>query len=84
MNEHLTAQLIVEQTPVLITIYDPGSEHEYNAATNSYGRKIGELRIVDGQMHFEGDADASARQFFDGFLKPLVDAYLKTRMGSQS
>lgn len=35
----------------------------------------------DGPLRFGGDAEESARVFFEHFLKQLVDAYLEERHG---
>lgn len=39
----------------------------FSVSFNDKGTVIGTLTIVDGKMHFEGDADASAKFFFDQF-----------------
>ena len=40
------------------------------------GKVIGELKIRNGKLHFEGKAEKSAKLLFDA-LKGLVDDYIK-------
>ncbi len=40
------------------------------------GKVIGELKIRNGKLHFEGKAEESAKLLFDA-LKGLVDDYIK-------
>ena len=37
------------------------------------GEEVGKLRFVDGVLTFEGDADESAKIFFDGVIKQYYD-----------
>lgn len=41
--------------------------------------EVGHLDISGDQLTFSGNADESARLFFDYVLKPLVDAYIQAR-----
>jgi len=48
------------------------------------GRLLGRLRWPDGALQFEGNADESARVFFESVLKPLVDGYIATKSKAAS
>jgi len=41
--------------------------------------EIGRLSWDTGELVFVGEADISAKVFFNEFLKPLVNAYLLSR-----
>ena len=43
-----------------------------------FGNNIGKISWEKGYMTFEGNADESARMFFEGFLKPLIDKYIQS------
>ena len=38
------------------------------------------LRVIDDKVVFEGNADESAKYFFEGILKKLVDDYIEERL----
>ncbi len=42
---------------------------------NLDGSRTGILRVKDGQLTFEGDADASAKQFFDAVIQAYSDTF---------
>ena len=42
--------------------------------------ELGRLTFDDNQIHFTGKADESAKIFFENFLKPLCDDYIKERL----
>lgn len=46
-------------------------------------KAVGTLSFDDGVLKFEGNADESARIFFDHFLKPMVDAYIEKECGKK-
>lgn len=45
-----------------------------------FGNDIGKLSWEDGKMKFEGNADESARIFFEEFLRPYIDSYIKSEL----
>ena len=45
-----------------------------------FGDNVGKISWKEGTMIFEGDADESAKMFFEGFLKPLIDEYIVSEM----
>jgi len=49
---------------------------------NRDGETVGTLWF-DGPMRFEGDAEESARVFFEHFLKQLVDDYIESKGGEK-
>jgi len=44
------------------------------------GREIGKLSFEEDGIKFEGDADDSAKIFFNQYVKPLVDGYFKEKL----
>jgi hypothetical protein len=38
---------------------------------------VGVLSWEKGELHFEGEADQSAKMFFESFLKPYVEGHFK-------
>lgn len=40
---------------------------------------IARLWVEDGLMHFEGNMDQAAKMFFEHYLKPICDNYIKTQ-----
>jgi hypothetical protein len=44
------------------------------------GREIGKLLFEEEEVRFEGDADDSAKIFFNQYVKPLVDGYFKEKL----
>ena len=44
------------------------------------GREIGRLLFGEEGTKFEGDADDSAKIFFNQYVKPLVDGYFKEKL----
>ncbi len=54
---------------------------DYISATSvTFGDNVGKISWEEGTMTFEGNADESARMFFEGFLKPLVDEYIESEL----
>ncbi len=45
-----------------------------------FGKTVGTLEMKDKKLHFEGDADKSARALFDK-LKEFVEQYIEERLG---
>ncbi len=43
------------------------------------GKEIGRISWEGGFFHFTGDADKSARVFFEA-VKPMVDSYIEQKM----
>ena len=66
----------VDKSPLKID--DPDYYDEVN--TVIFGDDVGSLTWEDGKMRFEGDAEESAKIFFDYFLKPMVDGYIEERI----
>lgn len=56
-------------TPTIMTFY-------FNS------KEMGRLFIKYNELKFMGKADISAKIFMDKFLKPLVDDYIKEKLGS--
>ncbi len=50
---------------------------------DSSATTIGILSWSDGKMKFKGDAEESARVFFEEFLKPRVDQYIRERLSNE-
>lgn len=46
----------------------------------TFGNNIGRILWKKGVMTFEGNADESARIFFEEFLKPYIDDYIKSEL----
>jgi len=44
---------------------------------NEAPMEIGRLSFASGTLVFEGKADESAKVFFEQFLKPMVDEYIR-------
>lgn len=45
-----------------------------------FGKTVGTLEMKGKKLHFEGDADKSARALFDK-LKGFVEQYIEERLG---
>ena len=43
-------------------------------------KEIGRLDWTDGEFKFVGNADMSAKVFFDYFLKPYIDGYIEDEL----
>lgn len=44
------------------------------------GRVVGELLFGEEGVRFDGDADESAKIFFNQYVKPLVDGYFREKL----
>jgi hypothetical protein len=44
------------------------------------GKPVGTLTWETGELVFAGKADESAKMFFNEFLKPMVDSYIKEQL----
>lgn len=44
------------------------------------GKEVGKILIEKDGLKFIGNADKSAKVFFDYFLKPIVDSYIKEKI----
>lgn len=73
---------LISDIPVAINIEKEGNILMKYTATTSviFGDNIGKISWTEGVMIFEGDAKESARMFFEGFLKPLVDEYIEAEI----
>ena len=69
----------VDKSPLKID--DPSYYDSYN--TVIFGDDVGSLTWEDGKMRFEGNAEESAKIFFDYFLKPMVDGYIKSELNKR-
>lgn len=47
-----------------------------------FGKTVGTLEMKGKKLHFEGDADKSARALFDK-LKGFVEQYIEERLGKE-
>lgn len=47
--------------------------------TDYKGNYIGTLTWENGYFSFSGKADASAKEFFNGTLKQIIDEYMKNK-----
>lgn len=59
--------------------FNPGLYTPPNNITfhNEKGKEVGRLEFGEKGMKFTGNADESAKVFFDHFLKGYVDDYIK-------
>jgi len=55
----------------------------YNIEFYNDSNLVGRLSWDEGKLVFEGQAEISAKIFFD-FLKSMVDKYIKERLGEKS
>jgi len=49
----------------------------------TFGDNVGRISWEDGVMRFEGDADESARIFFEAWLKPTIDEYIEYELAKE-
>lgn len=47
------------------------------------GKVVGTLSFGDDIMKFEGEADKSAKIFFEHYLKPIIDNYIRNKLSSK-
>ena len=59
-----------------LTITEKAGMSDFLIKFDDKGKVIGELKIRNGKLHFEGKADESAKLLFNAF-KGLVDNYIK-------
>ena len=53
----------------------------HNMTFNKDGKEIGWISWDKGELVFEGNADESAKVFFNDFLKNYVDQYIADKKG---
>ena len=56
------------------------SDYYNSSNTVIFGDDVGKIIWEDGAMRFEGNAEESAKIFFDYFLKPMIDGYIKEQL----
>ncbi len=59
-----------------LTIREKARMSDFLIKFDDKGKVIGELKIRNGKLHFEGKAEESAKLLFNAF-KGLVDDYIK-------
>lgn len=64
----------------IITIAEPRPYISRMTIHDDFDTEVARLEWPDGKFRFVGDAEESARIFFDGVLKPLVDEYIERRL----
>ena len=69
----------VDKSPLKID--DPDYYDSVNTVV--FGDDIGKITWEDGKMRFEGNAEESAKIFFDCFLKPMVDEYIESELNKR-
>uniref|UniRef100_A0A6M3KAA0 Uncharacterized protein n=1 Tax=viral metagenome TaxID=1070528 RepID=A0A6M3KAA0_9ZZZZ len=55
----------------------------YSMTFSKDGKEAGKLEWDEGVFKFTGEVQESAKVFFD-FLKPLVDDYIRSKIGGNS
>jgi predicted dithiol-disulfide oxidoreductase (DUF899 family) len=71
--------LVVETNTKSLSLFEYAFKTDYNVEFHIDGRRIGRLDFNSGVMVFEGDAEESAKVFFDALAEKFADRLKEER-----
>lgn len=79
-------RIFISSLLLLATLYRPANSYdtqlplyEYMEFADTRGSVVGLLTWSNGEFRFSGNASQSAKQFFNGTLKQIVDEYIRNQ-----